>query len=69
MRQNLIRALTAFALLALGAASAGAVALPGDPAPNFTKNELDYPAIGQTTPRSLTDYLGKVVILFEMGWN
>lgn len=69
MRHALIPALAAVVLLAFGASPVRAVALPGDPAPNFTKNELDSPVLGQTTPRSLTDYLGKVVILFEMGYN
>ena len=41
----------------------------GQPAPNFTKHQLDYPSFGQTTPRSLSDYLGKVVVLFVLGYN
>ena len=69
MRQTILRALLAGAILSTSAASAWAVAMPGQPAPNFTKNELDSPAFGQTTPRSLTDYRGKVVVLFELGYN
>lgn len=60
---------SAAALLAGLAASAGAVALPGDPAPDFTKNQLDSPSFGLTTPRSLSDYRGQVVVIFELGYN
>ena len=57
--------------LALGAPdreARGAVA-EGQPAPAFTKNQLDSPGPNQTTPRSLSDYAGKVVFLFMMGYN
>jgi hypothetical protein len=39
----------------------------GDTAPDFTKNELDYPTIGQVTSRSLADYSGKVLVFFLFG--
>ena len=41
----------------------------GQPAPAFTKLQLDSPVMGQTTPRSLSDYSGKVIFLFMMGYN
>ena len=41
----------------------------GQPAPDFTKNQLDSPVFGSTTPRSLSDYAGKVIFLFVMGYN
>ena len=41
----------------------------GPPAPAFTKQELDSPIFGQTTPRSLSDYAGKVIFLFMIGYN
>ena len=41
----------------------------GQPAPAFTKNQLDSPGLNQTTPRSLSNYSGKVVFLFMMGYN
>lgn len=49
------------------AAPASAIVGPGDTAPNFTKNELDVPAIGQVTPRTLGDYSGKVIVFFLLG--
>jgi len=67
--RNAIAVLLAATLVAGLACSAGAVAVPGDVAPDFTKNQLDYPAFGQTTPRSLSDYLGQVVVIFELGYN
>ena len=51
------------------ATSAHAAVQEGQPAPNFTKQQLDFPTFGQTTPRSLSDYLGKVVVLFVLGYN
>jgi len=68
MRGVLVRVMLVFVLAAAIPASARAVALAGDPAPNFTKDQLDYPSFGLTTPRSLSDYLGKVVVLFVLGW-
>ena len=38
----------------------------GDPAPDFTKDELGAPA---PAARSLGDYSGKVVILFLLGYS
>ena len=35
----------------------------GASAPNFTKTDLTG------TPRSLSDYSGKVVVLFLLGWD
>ena len=48
---------------------AHAAVAEGQPAPAFTKNQLDSPGLNQTTPRSLSDYSGKVVFLFMMGYN
>ena len=56
-------------LLLACAVSAQAAVQEGQPAPNFTKQQLDFPAFGQTTTRSLSDYLGKVVVLFVLGYN
>lgn len=65
-----LRALAATILLLLAsAAPAAAIVHPGDVAPNFTKARLDYPAPGQTTPTSLYDYSGKVVVLFILGYS
>lgn len=50
------------------AGPARAIVNPGDPAPNFTKQQLDYPSFGQTTPRSLADYSGKVIVFFLLGF-
>ncbi|MDZ4803279.1 MAG: hypothetical protein SGI90_00270 [Candidatus Eisenbacteria bacterium] len=38
----------------------------GDTAPAFTKNALDAPP---PAARSLSDYPGKVIILFLLGYN
>jgi hypothetical protein len=55
-------------LITLGMdAPAGATVSAGDPAPNFTKNELDSPSPGLTTPRTLADYSGKVIVFFLFG--
>jgi hypothetical protein len=51
------------------ASPALAIVSPGDPAPNFTKNELDSPSFGQVTPRSLADYTGKVIVFFLLGYS
>jgi hypothetical protein len=51
------------------AGPARAIVQPGDTAPNFTKNQLDSPAIGQVTPRTLADYAGKVIVFFLLGYN
>lgn len=51
------------------AGPARAVVGPGDPAPNFTKQQLDYPGFGLTTPRSLADYSGKVIVFFLLGYG
>jgi hypothetical protein len=56
-------ALLATLAVAAAASPAHAIVGPGDVAPNFTKTDLDGPV------RSLSDYLGKVVFLFEMGYN
>jgi len=53
-------------LLLLSTTPARAGVVYGDVAPNWTKNELDAPA---PAARSLTDYAGKVVILFLLGYN
>jgi len=50
-----------------GAATAGVQ--EGQVAPNFTKNQLDYPAFGQFTPRSLSEYAGKVIFVYVLGFN
>lgn len=60
---------TAVVALLLGRAAAVAGVQEGQPAPNFTKNQLDFPGFGQVTPRSLGDYAGKVVFLFVLGYS
>jgi len=50
--------------LSLFAARAHAGAQPGTPAPAFTKPELFT-----NTPRSLSDYAGKVLFIFELGYS
>lgn len=60
------------AAIALGssfACPAQAIVNPGDTAPNFTKNELDFPSFGQVTPRTLADYSGKVIVFFLLGYS
>ena len=42
---------------------------PGDTWLDFTKNRLDYPGLGQTTPVSMFEYSGKVVVLFLLGYD
>jgi len=59
-------------LVMLGVTSpARAAVSPGDVAPNFTKNELAGVNPNWTTgpARSLSDYAGKVVVLFLLGYN
>ena len=48
-------------------AIARAFVAEGQPAPAFTKFELDSPIVGQNTLRSLNDYAGKVIFVFVMG--
>lgn len=62
---------TSMLVLALGAPApqAYSAVAEGQPAPAFTKNQLDSPGPNQTTPRSLSDYAGKVVFLFMLGHN
>lgn len=68
MRPPPLPTIAALVLVAGLARPAGAIVSPGDPAPNFTKNQLDYPSLGQTTPRSLADYSGKVIVFFLLGY-
>ena len=68
MRPPLLPTIAALVLVAGLARPAGAIVVPGDPAPNFTKSQLDYPSEGQTTPRSLADYSGKVIVFFLLGY-
>jgi len=69
MRLPLVLNAAALILGACLATPAGAIVNPGDPAPNFTKNELDYPSFGQVTPRSLADYSGKIIVFFLLGYS
>ena len=50
--------------LTLVATEAHAGAQPGTPAPAFTKPELFT-----NTPHSLSDYAGKVLFIFELGYD
>jgi len=68
MRRSLMFTVAAI-LVALHAGPARAVVVPGNAAPDFTKNQLDYPSIGQVTPRSLADYTGKVLVFFLLGYD
>ena len=61
--------LAAALMIATSPATARAFVAEGQPAPAFTKQQLDSPVFGQTTPRSLSDYSGKVIFLFMMGYN
>jgi hypothetical protein len=59
-------------LLVAWASAALAYVFPGDPAPAFTKNQLAGTAPGPWStgsPVSLSQYSGKVVVLFLLGWN
>ncbi len=69
MIKGLVTALTLAAAMTGLVPEARAAVAEGQPAPAFTKNQLDSPGPNQTTPRSLSDYSGKVVFLFMMGWN
>ena len=51
------------------AGPAAAIVSPGNTAPNFTKNQLDFPSLGQVTPRTLADYSGKVIVFFLLGFD
>ena len=68
LQRSLVTAAAIVAALAL-ASPARAIVQPGDVAPNFTKNQLDFPAAGQVTPRSLADYAGKVIVFFLLGYD
>lgn len=63
-----VAALTALLIAAL-APAAGAIVHPGDLGPNFTKDRLDYPTVGQITPTSIYDFRGKVIVLFVLGYS
>ncbi|MGH7726892.1 MAG: hypothetical protein ACREOU_15825 [Candidatus Eiseniibacteriota bacterium] len=62
----ILAALAALSLPGLLSTPAHAVVHAGDVAPAFTKDELDAPP---PAARSLSDYAGKVVVLFLMGYN
>ncbi len=66
MRACLLAAVVAATLLA-AAPSARAVISVGDPAIDFTKNELSGTSVGPAV--SLTDYAGQVKILFVLGFD
>ena len=68
MRSTPIPSAAALVLAACLAAPAGAIVSPGQPVPDFTKNQLDHPAVGQVTPRSLADWSGKVIVFFLLGF-
>ena len=60
-------ALAAALVMTSAPAIARAFVAEGQPAPAFTKFELDSPIVGQNTLRSLNDYAGKVIFVFVMG--
>lgn len=63
MRRLLLSSLLA-APLALAASNASATLIPlGATAPDLTRNDLTG------TPRSISDYRGKVLVLFLLGYN
>ena len=66
-----ISVLVLAAVLAVAAAPrvSRAYVAEGQPAPAFTKLQLDSPTVGTNTPRSLSDYSGKVIFLFMLGYN
>ena len=68
MRLPLLPHVAALTLAACLATPAAAIVVPGNVAPNFTKNQLDFPSIGQVTPRTLADYSGKVIVFFLLGF-
>jgi hypothetical protein len=67
MKQRMATALLGLGLALGPAASAGVQ--EGQPAPDFTKDQLDTPAFGQVTPRSLSESFGKVIFLFVLGYG
>ena len=69
MRQYPLSLLTAFVLATGLATPAAGIVVPGNVAPNFTKDQLDFPAVGQVTARSLADYSGKVIVFFLLGYG
>ena len=69
MRAHPPTALAICLVAVLAAAPARAIVNLGDPAPNFTKNQLDYPSMGAVTPRSLADWQGKVILFFLLGYG
>lgn len=69
MRLPLLPHVAALLIVACLATPAAATVVPGDPAPNFTKNQLDSPSFGQVTPRTLADYSGKVIVFFLLGYG
>ena len=69
MRPTVLPLAAALVLAAAVATPAVAIVNPGDAAPNFTKNQLDHPAFGQVTSRSLSDYAGKVIVFFLLGYD
>lgn len=69
MRLALFMTAAAIVLGSWFAPPAQAIVNPGDAAPNFTKNELDSPSLGQVTPRTLADYSGKVIVFFLLGYS
>jgi hypothetical protein len=69
MRLPQLTCIAALLLATCLARPAGAIVSLGDPAPNFTKQQLDSPGFGQTTPRSLADYSDKVIVFFLLGFN
>ncbi len=69
MRQHPLPQVAGLVLAACLASPAAAIVSPGNTAPNFTKNQLDFPSIGQVTPRTLADYSGKVIVFFLLGYG
>lgn len=71
MRPTPLPIIAVLAVLGLAglASPARAIVNLGDPAPDFTKQQLDYPGLGLTTPRSLADYSGKVIVFFLLGYG
>src|SRR5262245_44907274 len=62
--------LATMAILALSAAPAAAVVHVGDPAPAFTKNELQSTPFPQPgAAHSLSDYAGRVLVIHLLGYN
>lgn len=63
MVRFIARALIALTLVSLAAAPAHAVLHAGDVAPDFHKTALDG------SSQTLSQYQGKVVVMFVLGWN